>query len=291
MPEAKPEATGLTIGELAERTGVPAATLRTWESRHGVPLPLRLPGGHRRYAERDVALVEQVLRHRAMGLSLETAVAAATAASAQLETSVFAGLRRRHRELVPRTLSKRTLLALTRAMEDECCARAAHPILFGGFQRGRFYRRSRARWQELARTAAHTVVFADFTTDTDTGAVAADVETLVALPASAPLGREWLLVCDAVDHPACLTGWEVPGPAGVADADRRYETVWTLDPPAVRVAARICAGLAESFGHTPPPEIKSTLAGQPAPSADLRRASGLLDRMVGYVDAAPPAVG
>ena len=45
----------LTISELAERTQVPQATLRSWESRYGFPSPERLPGGHRRYAESDVA--------------------------------------------------------------------------------------------------------------------------------------------------------------------------------------------------------------------------------------------
>ena len=44
---------GLSIGELARRTGVPAATLRSWEDRYGFPRPQRLGGGHRRYAEGD----------------------------------------------------------------------------------------------------------------------------------------------------------------------------------------------------------------------------------------------
>ncbi len=40
----------LTISDLARLTGVPSATLRSWESRHGFPRPTRLAGGHRRYA-------------------------------------------------------------------------------------------------------------------------------------------------------------------------------------------------------------------------------------------------
>ena len=35
-----------------------------WESRHGFPSPARLPGGHRRYSERDVEAVLEVLRLR-----------------------------------------------------------------------------------------------------------------------------------------------------------------------------------------------------------------------------------
>src|SRR3712207_4853305 len=51
----------LTISDLAERTGVPPATLRSWESRYGFPRPIRLAGGHRRYAQRDVDAGLEVL--------------------------------------------------------------------------------------------------------------------------------------------------------------------------------------------------------------------------------------
>lgn len=272
---------GLTISEFAERTGVPQATLRTWESRYGAPLPRRLPGGHRRYAEQDVALVAEVLRQRAMGLSLETAIACAAAASAQPEPSVFAGLRKRHPALTPRVLGKRTLLALTRAMEDECCARAVQPILFASFQSERFFAKSQARWQELARTAEHVSVFADFA---DTGSTSRI--NRVRVPPEAPLGREWLIVCDAGDYPACLAGWELPGQEGVVDSERRYEVLWTLDPPTVREAARICAGLASSFDHAAPVAVAEKLGGAaPSASPDLHRATSLFNRVVGYVDA------
>jgi predicted DNA-binding transcriptional regulator AlpA len=60
----------LSTAQLAARTGLPAGTLRMWESRHGFPAPARLPGGHRRYSERDVDAVLEVLRLRQQGLSL-----------------------------------------------------------------------------------------------------------------------------------------------------------------------------------------------------------------------------
>ena len=154
---------GLAIGELAERAGVPAPTLRSWETRYGFPRPRRLEGGHRRYEPGDVALIQEVLRRRAAGLSLEAAIGVATARGAEGESSVFAGLRRRQPDLLPQVVRKSTLLALTRAMEDEYCARAERAVLFASFQRQRFYRRSRDRWTELARTALVTTVFADFT--------------------------------------------------------------------------------------------------------------------------------
>ncbi len=285
---------GLTIRELAERTGVASATLRTWEARYGAPSPRRLPGGHRRYREQDVDLVAEVLRLRDSGLGLPTAIAraAATATSgAGTDPSVFAGLRRRHPHLASRTLHKPTLLALTRAMEDECCARAEHPLLFACFQRERFFLESRARWEDLARTAEQVVVFADFNGPGHQPARTGR-PLRVQLPDDAPLRREWLLVCDSPDYPACVTGWELPGQEGVPDAARRFETLWTVDPVEVRDAARICAGLADRFSadrFSADParteRLGERLAGTPAQaSPDLRRAQSLFARMVGYLD-------
>jgi DICT domain-containing protein len=87
-----------------------------------------------------------------------------------------------------------------------------------------------------------------------------------------------------------VTGWEFPGQREAADTDRRFEVIWSLDPQVVRSAAAICAQLASSAR----PELSSLLArlpSEPAPpaSADLRRATGLLGRMTGYLEQA--AVG
>ena len=278
----------LTIGDLAERTGVPPATLRSWEARHGFPSPLRLAGGHRRYTERDAAGVLEVLRHRDAGLALDAAVRRVTAGVLD-SWSVYAELRRAHPELAPQTLAKPSLLALSHAIEDECCARAERPLLFGGFQRDAFLREARARWEELARTARAAVVFAALPAapaPLPGGGRGRPVE--VALPADAPLNREWVVVCDAPDLPACMAAVERPGQRGVRDARRRFEVVWTVDPRAVRYAARVATALADEYrpgwrGGAPLlPDDEP-----PAASRDLRRASDLLNRMMGYLDAGP----
>ena len=62
----------------------------------------------------------------------------------------------------PTVLPKPAVLALSRAIEDEYCARAAGGVLIGSFQRERFYRRAERRWRELARTADLAVALADF---------------------------------------------------------------------------------------------------------------------------------
>ena len=154
--------------------------------------------------------------------------------------SVFAGLRRRHPDLVPQDLSKATLLALTRAIEDEFCARGEPAALYAGFQQERFYRQSRPRWKELTRTARVVVVFSDFRESSGSGASPLTVR----IPADAPLRREWFLVCAAADYSAFVSGWEFPGQAGTPDARRRFEVLWSVDPPAVQDAAPICAQLA-----------------------------------------------
>jgi DICT domain-containing protein len=239
-----------------------------------------MAAGHRRYTQRDSTLVEEVLRQRAAGLSLPAAIAQATAGHPAEDQSVFALLRRRHPVLQPQVLREAALLALTRAIEDEYCARSERAFLFASFQQQRYYRRSEDRWNELARTAEAVVVFADFAATA--GAAGAPVQ--VPVPASAPLRREWLLVCEARGYPACLAGWEFPGQKQASDADRRFEVLWTLDPRPVRDAALACARLAESF--SPGLKLLDRLPAEPAPpvSADLQRATGLLTRMVAYLD-------
>ncbi|NHA00126.1 MerR family transcriptional regulator [Nocardioides sp. W3-2-3] len=94
-PAQAPEAASsqpaeLTIGDLAHRTGVSTAVLRMWESRHGFPVPQRLPSGHRRYTDADVELVRQVARRRDAGIRLEVAIAEASATRAPANPSIFA---------------------------------------------------------------------------------------------------------------------------------------------------------------------------------------------------------
>ncbi len=272
----------LSIGELAERTGVPQATLRSWESRYGFPTPARLPGGHRRYAESDVEAVHEVLRHRRSGLGLEAAVRRIASESIEENASLFAEIRRRHPDLEAQTLSKRAMLGLTRAVEDECCALAQRPLLVATFQRRHFYRASYARWVELARTARSAVVLADFATPLP---VRPGLPVEIAVPYDSPVNREWSIICDAPDRPACMIGWERPGQLGGPDNRRLFEMVWSVDPQVVRDAARTALRLSEVYRPGWRNEDVD-LFGDPPPSGsdDLRRASGLMTRALGYLD-------
>ena len=51
----------MSIGEVARRTGVTVPTLRAWERRYELLVPIRTAGGHRRYREEDMRRVLAVL--------------------------------------------------------------------------------------------------------------------------------------------------------------------------------------------------------------------------------------
>ncbi len=276
----------LSIGDLAERTGVAPATLRMWETRHGFPRPQRRDSGHRRYDERDVERVLQVLRRRDGGTRLEVAIAEVSRAQAAAEgppgaPSVYATLRREHPILQAQRLKKSTLLALSWAIEDECCVRAERPMIFGSFQKARYFRAASERWTELARIARSTTVFADFS-DEPTPIEGIDI---VHLPEDAPMRREWVVVCESADYPAMLTAWELPGQSAVPDRQRLFETIWTVQPAVVRDAARACAQVAVQLGHHEATPLLYELAeNPPLPPLELLNAASLLNRVVAYVD-------
>ena len=276
---------GLTIREVAARTGVGQPTLRMWESRYGFPAPARLPSGHRRYSERDCDLIVAVLRDRESGLSLPAAIERARdgAAAGPPEASIFAGLRRRRPDLQPYLLPKRTLLALSHAIEDECCARAERPVVFGSFQRERFYRSAEHRWRRLWRTAELAVVFADFAEQRRPEGAPVELP----IERSDPLSREWSIVCDAPRYSAFLAAWERPEQDDVPDSERRFETIWSVEPEIVRAAARIGGELAEGQAGDLVERVGDRLAERPPGSDEQMRLVGALtNRMVAYVGGA-----
>ena len=65
----------MNIQAVARRTGVPAATLRKWEERYGVPCPLRTEGAQRRYGDRELRQIEWLRDRLAEGLRIGQAVA------------------------------------------------------------------------------------------------------------------------------------------------------------------------------------------------------------------------
>jgi DNA-binding transcriptional MerR regulator len=86
----------LTIGELAERSGVATTALRYYDER-GLVRPATRLSGRRRYAESAVAEVGAILLFREVGFSL-----------AEISSFLTAGDRRSRQEIVDRKLAELT---------------------------------------------------------------------------------------------------------------------------------------------------------------------------------------
>jgi MerR family transcriptional regulator, light-induced transcriptional regulator len=270
----------LTIGELAQAAGVSTQLVRAWEQRFGFPEPVRLPSGHRRYTADDLRAVQRVVEERDRGLRLEEAIAT-TLRSGQVgeSSSVYAALSRRHPTLTSYTLTKRTLLALSWAIEDEAVAQSSSGILLGTFQRGRYYGQSRRRWEDLARTARAAVAMADFEAHDDRSRPAT-----VALPPDSPLLREWIVVHEAPDLAVALVAFELPGHGSVGD-DRPFEALWSVDGRVVRDAALLTAQAGAAVGSEASVRVLADLEADPAlPSTAPAAATAVFNRMVAYTD-------
>ena len=245
------DSAAVSIGELAELTGVSVATLRAWENRYGFPAPRRSTGGQRRYNRHEVERVAGVVRARAAGWSLEAAIARAAAegpTGAERAPSLFAAVRRRYPQLPVHVLSRRAMLAISTAIEDECCARGQRPVLLGMFEEERFYRARERRWREFARTARLAAVLAAMPEHADPAGGPVEV----ALPADAPLRREWGVVCLGRDAAALLIGWERPEGDG---GERRFEALWSVVPEIVAYGARSVLAGARSLAPELVPDV------------------------------------
>jgi DICT domain-containing protein len=277
----------LAIKDVAQRTGIAAGTIRMWEQRYGFPAPGRTSSGYRRYSEDDVDTLRKVLALRHRGLSVPAAIERAQdrEGGPSDHPSLFAAVAALDHGARPQVLRKSTLIALSKAIEHETLAHAAAPVVFGAFQRERFYRHVEARYRRLALHADAAAVFADFAAvrRPQGGPVELPID-----PADA-LGNEWAVVVDAPGYAACLVAWEQPRvtePGRAGDRDRRFEAIWTLDPTATRRAAQVAARLAGRADPAYGEHLEELLADrplaleQPAPAL-----TALTNRMVGYLEA------
>lgn len=272
----------MSIGELADATGVAPGTLRMWESRHGFPRAMRLEGGHRRYGGDEAERVLRVVRDRERGLSLTAAIERAVAWVPTEPPSLFSAMRVRQPELEPRRLPFAAILAISHAIEDECFARAAHPLVLGSFQNLEAYERSAPRWRELARTSCTAIVLGDF----PSGWQEEDGPTALPLAGDSPVLREWAVVCIDDHYTACLTAWEQPRSAD----DRLFEAVWTTVPAAAAATVDAALRLAGRGVEVLPERAREALARASAtPEPDAMATLALANRMVGYLAAAPAA--
>ncbi len=91
-PPHQPGPATVSASEMSRLTGVERERLRTWERRHGFPVPVRSANNVRRYRAEDVRRVATIARASAQGVPLARAVAEVLAAPALPEPSVAPGM-------------------------------------------------------------------------------------------------------------------------------------------------------------------------------------------------------
>jgi MerR family transcriptional regulator, light-induced transcriptional regulator len=274
---------GLAIKDVAARTGIAAGTIRMWEQRYGFPEPDRTSAGYRVYSEDDVDALRRVLAYRERGLSVPAAVDRARSSDLTTDRPSLYGVLAGGDSPPPsQVLTKRTLIAVSRAIEEEAISRAAAPVVVAAFQHEHNYRAVEHRYRAMARTADAVLVFADFARLGGGG----DAPVEVPLEQGDGLGNEWAVVVDAPGYGACLLAWERPRSEDVPDLERRFEAIWTLDPRLVRRAAQVAATLARRADAGLGRRMDALLDErplafeQPAPSL-----TAVTNRMIGYLDA------
>jgi MerR family transcriptional regulator, light-induced transcriptional regulator len=275
---------GLPIREVAEQTGLTAGTIRMWEQRYGFPRPERTPAGYRLYHDEDVELLRRVVELRGSGLSVPAALERARSAKRPIteHPTIFGAMPHQGRS---RRLRKKTLIAMSRAIEDQTMASAARPIILGAFQRERHYRTVEHRYRRMAQASDLTAVFAAFDAPRPSGERGPHE---VEIEADAVVGHEWAVVVDAPGFAVCLSAWEPPvATPPERDADREFETFWTLDPDTVRQAAHAGAVCARPRAPEVADRIEALLDGRPqAPEATTAAVEALSLRMVSYLERA-----
>jgi DICT domain-containing protein len=270
----------LAIRQVAEQTGIAAGTIRMWEQRYGFPDPDRTASGYRRYSDDDVEALRRVASYRRQGLSIPAAIDRVRgSADVPDRPSIFAAVQSIDEMARPQLLGKPTLEAISRAIEDETLAHAASPVVFGAFQREPAYRAVEHRWKRMARQADAAAVFADFPSQARPSG--APVEIPIDLDDA--IGNEWAVIVDAPGYAACLLAWEHP--LGPKDTKRRFESIWTVHPRAVRRAAQVAARLVGAVDPEYGSALEELLIDRPlAMEAPMPALTSLTNRAIAYLD-------
>jgi DICT domain-containing protein len=281
----------LAIKDVAQRTGIAAGTIRMWEQRYGFPEPQRTPSGYRRYSDGDVEALRRIASLRRLGLSIPAAITRVQESDDDAGTdrpSIYAAVSAIDGMARPQLLRMSTLIALSRAIEDETLAHAAAPVVFSAFQQETAYRAVEHRYRRLARHSDATVVFADF--PAARRAPGAPVEIPIDLDDA--IGNEWAVIVDAPGYCACLLGWEHPQQGDPANDRRRFEAIWTVHPGAVRRAAQVSAKLVGRVDAEYGSELEALLADRPpAMEQPCPALTALTNRAIAYMEDAGQANG
>ena len=235
---------GLAIKEVAERTGIAAATIRMWEQRYGFPEPARTASGYRdvhRRRRRHAAARQHAARQRPV--RARRARARARLRGATDRPSIYGAIAAARRRCPPggcasaRCWRSRARSRTRRwpappgpscsAPSSPCATSAAVEHRYGG---------SRAPPTPASCSPTSSACASRRRTRPRCRSRRDDA-----------LGNEWAVVVDAPGYAACLLAWETPESQRddhLPDRERRFEALWTLDPRVVRRAALVGAALA-----------------------------------------------
>jgi len=273
----------LAIKDVAERTGIAAGTIRMWEQRYGFPDPERTASGYRRYSDDHVEALRRVASYRRLGLSIPAAISRVQASEAATteRPSIYAAVSAIDERARPQLLKKSTLVALSRAIEHETLAHAASPVIFGAFQTEEAYRAVEFRYKRMARHSDATTVFADFPRERrDDGDPVENPNDL-----DDAIGNEWAVIVEAPGYSACLLAWEHPQQDGVEEARRRFESIWTVHPRAVRRAAEVATRLVAQEDAEYGAELEGLLTDRPlAMETPVPALTALTNRAIAYME-------
>jgi MerR family transcriptional regulator, light-induced transcriptional regulator len=82
-----------------------------------------------------------------------------------------------------------------------------------------------------------------------------------------PVMREWVVVCEADELPACMVGWERPAGTG---EERLFEMIWTVEPEVVREAARVTGDVIARSAPALVEDLRERLADAPSPAGEAQ---------------------
>ena len=175
--------------------------------------------------------------------------------------------------LRPRVLSKATLTELSHVLENTVIANDLPGAVFTGFQRSTNWLRELERYQRLVAPRARSVaVFAAGNLDT----WAEDDIVRVPLAEDDPLVEEWFLIVLTPGFCAVLLGEEIAqepadgSGAEVEEADRTFESVWSLDAITVTAVATHIRDEVARFDAAMAERMDAALAAYPPSNDDAR---------------------
>jgi HD-GYP domain-containing protein (c-di-GMP phosphodiesterase class II) len=148
----------------------------------------------------------------------------------------------------PTVYGKRSLIALSHAMEDRgIAAGGPAPLVFGGFQRARFFAHDRGRYQRIGARSALTVAVG--------GGLAGGADgrlSVVGVGPEDPFWHDWVLVVYGGGDSAAVLVARDHARDEIEDRptrDRRCDAVWSYDPRLTHAAARWVGSYLD--GHDP----------------------------------------